>query len=191
MSFLFNDPEGVAAAAADLAGIGSTINSANSVAAFPTTSIVPAGQDAVSAAVADLFGAHGQAYANFSSQLADFHSQLVTNLRDNANSYADAETANASSLQSAGQEALSAAATPAQAAQGAFSGNGAPAAAAGDQGVSVSANAPVFDGESAGSVLGTGASGGAAGAGISSGLGSRGSGENGGNGGRAGYRGPA
>lgn len=99
MSFLFNDPEMMAAAAADLAGIGSTISSANAVAAAPTTSLAPAGQDEVSAAVAELFGAHGQAYANFSSQLAAFHNQFVTNLRENAASYAATEAENSWNMQ--------------------------------------------------------------------------------------------
>jgi hypothetical protein len=193
MSFLFNDPELMAAAAADLAGIGTTISSANQVAASPTSSIAPAGQDAVSAAVADMFSAHGQSYTNFSSQLANFHDQFVTNLRDSATSYADTEAANASSLQSAGQGALGAAAAPAEATPSSLG------SASGNSGqVETTLNAPTpglgavgGSGAAGGSELGSGASGGAAGAGISTGLGSRGAGGNGGNGGRAGYRRPA
>ncbi len=50
MSFVFAMPELVAAAAADLAGIGSTVGSATATAAVPTTQVVAAGADEVSAA---------------------------------------------------------------------------------------------------------------------------------------------
>lgn len=41
MSFVFAAPEALAAAAADMAGIGSTLNAANVVAAVPTTGVPP------------------------------------------------------------------------------------------------------------------------------------------------------
>ncbi|ORA87413.1 PE family protein, partial [Mycobacterium intermedium] len=54
MSYLFAVPEFVAAAASDLANIGSTLNTASSAAALPTTQVLAAGADEVSAAVAAL-----------------------------------------------------------------------------------------------------------------------------------------
>ena len=62
MSFVSVAPEMVAAAAADLAGIGSAISAANAAAAVPTTEVVAAAADEVSAAIAALFGAHAQEY---------------------------------------------------------------------------------------------------------------------------------
>lgn len=57
MSFVVAAPEFVAAATTDLANLGST----NAAAAFPTTSVITAGADQVSAGIAALFGAHAQA----------------------------------------------------------------------------------------------------------------------------------
>jgi hypothetical protein len=51
-----------------LANIGSTIEAVNSAAAAETTEVVAAGADEVSAAVANLFGAHAQAYQALSTQ---------------------------------------------------------------------------------------------------------------------------
>jgi len=53
----------------------------------------------VSAAIAALFGAHGQAYQALSAQGAAFHDQFVQALTAGAGSYAAAEAANASPLQ--------------------------------------------------------------------------------------------
>ena len=62
MSFVIAQPEMIAASASDLASIGSTISEANAAAAGPTTAVLAAGADEVSAAIAALFGEHGQAY---------------------------------------------------------------------------------------------------------------------------------
>lgn len=62
MSFVIATPEFVVAAATDLAGIGSSISAATQAAAAPTTSLLTAGADEVSAAVAAVFGAHAQSY---------------------------------------------------------------------------------------------------------------------------------
>ncbi|EFD76749.1 PE family protein [Mycobacterium tuberculosis T85] len=59
MSFVVVAPEVLAAAASDLAGIGSTLAQANAAALAPTTAVLAAGADEVSAAIASLFGAHG------------------------------------------------------------------------------------------------------------------------------------
>jgi hypothetical protein len=59
MSFVIAAPEYVAAAATDLSNIGSAIGTANSAALGPTTNVLTAGADEVSAEIAALFGAHG------------------------------------------------------------------------------------------------------------------------------------
>ncbi|GAB7146115.1 hypothetical protein LRC484719_47240 [Mycobacterium riyadhense] len=57
MSFVIATPESVAAAATDLASIGSSLSAATQAAAAPTMGIVSAGADEVSVAIAALFGA--------------------------------------------------------------------------------------------------------------------------------------
>ena len=67
MSFVIAVPEFLGAAATDLAGIGTTLSAANAAAAVPTTGIMAAAQDEVSAAVAALFSGHGQGYQALSA----------------------------------------------------------------------------------------------------------------------------
>ncbi len=112
MSYVNAAPEYVAAAAADLANIGSTISSANSAAMGPTSSVLAAGADEVSATVAALFDAHAQAYQALSAQAAYFHEQFVQLMNGGAAQYALAEAANASPLQTIQQGALSGAGAP-------------------------------------------------------------------------------
>ena len=81
MAFVLAVPEMLTSAAQDLESLGSTVNSAHAVAALPTTSVLAAGADEVSAAVAAAFGAHGQAYQTLSAQAASFH-QTVRAARD-------------------------------------------------------------------------------------------------------------
>lgn len=54
MSYVLATPEMVAAAANNLAQIGSTLSAANAAALAPTTGVLAAGADEVSAAVASL-----------------------------------------------------------------------------------------------------------------------------------------
>ncbi|WP_415823672.1 PE family protein, partial [Mycobacterium basiliense] len=99
MSFVVTVPEMVTAAATDLANIGSTMSAANAAMAIPTTGILAAGADEVSAAIAALFGAHAQAYQALSAQAAMFHEQFVRAMSAGAGAYASAEAANASPMQ--------------------------------------------------------------------------------------------
>ena len=62
MSFVFAAPEAVAAAASNLAGIGSSISAANAAAAAPTTGVLAAAEDEVSTAIATVFGAHARGF---------------------------------------------------------------------------------------------------------------------------------
>ncbi|OBK11741.1 PE family protein [Mycobacterium asiaticum] len=98
MSWVNAAPEYVASAATDLAGIASTLSSANAAAAFPTSGVIAAGADDVSAAIAALFGAHAQAYQMISSQAALFHQQFVQLMTSGANLYDAAEASNSTPM---------------------------------------------------------------------------------------------
>lgn len=108
MSYVFASPELVEAAASDLANIGSAISDANTAAAFPTSSVMAAGADEVSASLAALFQAHAQLYQALCAQAATFHSQFVQLMNAGAGQYAAAEATNVQ------QSALSAVGAPAQ-----------------------------------------------------------------------------
>lgn len=100
MSYVIAAPEYVAAAATDLANIGSAISDANAAAVIPTTgAFLPAGTDAVSTELAALFGAHAEAFQALSAQAAAFHNQFVQLMNLGSQSYAVAEAANVSNVQ--------------------------------------------------------------------------------------------
>lgn len=80
MSFVVTVPEAVAAAAGDLAAIGSTLREATAAAAGPTTGLAAAAADDVSIAVSQLFGRYGQEFQTVSNQLAAFHTEFVRTL---------------------------------------------------------------------------------------------------------------
>ncbi|ESK76748.1 PE family protein [Mycobacterium tuberculosis variant bovis] len=71
----------LASAATDLAGIGSALSAANAAAAAPTTAMLAACADEVSAVVASLFARHAQAYQALSLQATAFHQQFVPDRR--------------------------------------------------------------------------------------------------------------
>jgi hypothetical protein len=98
MSYLIAAPEILGSTATDLASIARTLNTANASAAAPTTGILAAAKDEVSAAVAALFSGHAQAYQAASAEAAAFHQQFVQALTAGAGAYAGAEAANASHL---------------------------------------------------------------------------------------------
>jgi PPE-repeat protein len=62
--------------------------------ASPSTGVVPAAADEVSAALAALFGAHGHMYQTLSSQAAAFHAQFIQALDAASGRYASTESAN-------------------------------------------------------------------------------------------------
>jgi hypothetical protein len=115
MSFVNASPDYLAAAASDLANIGSNIGLANSAALGPISSVPAAGADEVSASIAALFDAHAQAYQALSAQAASFHQQFVQLMSGGATQYASTEAANASPLQSIHQGVLSEISSPSQA----------------------------------------------------------------------------
>jgi hypothetical protein len=91
----------MAAAADNLAGIASTIAESNAAAAQQTAGVPASAADQVSAAIATFWNAHAQGYQNISAQMSSFHDQFVRALNAGGASYANAETAAASSLQAA------------------------------------------------------------------------------------------
>ena len=101
MSFVSVVPEALGTAATDLASIGSTLNLANAAAAAPTTAILAAADDEVSAAIAAVFSAHGQRFQALGAQAAAFHEQFVQALTAGAESYFGAEAASAWLMQQA------------------------------------------------------------------------------------------
>jgi hypothetical protein len=95
MAFVTTQPEMLAAAAGSLQGIGSAITSGNAFAAAPTTAVVPAAADEVSAMTAAQFAGHAEMYQAVSAQAAAIHEMFVTTLGISAESYAATEAANA------------------------------------------------------------------------------------------------
>ena len=97
MSFVTTQPEALAAAAASLGAIGSALGAQNAAAATPTTGVVPAAADEVSALTAAQFAAHATMYQAVSAQAAAIHEQFVQTLGMSGVSYLTAEITNAAS----------------------------------------------------------------------------------------------
>jgi methylphosphotriester-DNA--protein-cysteine methyltransferase len=95
MSFVTTQPELMASAASQLLGIGEVMTAQNAAAAAPTTGVVPAAADEVSALTATQFGAYAAMYQAVGAQAAAVHEMFVRTLGASADSYATAEAANA------------------------------------------------------------------------------------------------
>jgi PE family len=99
MSFVTTQPEALAFAAADLESIGAAWEAGNTSVAAPTTGVVPAAADQVSALTAAQFSAQGQLYQAVSAQAAAIHEMFVSALSTSAESYTATEAANALAAQ--------------------------------------------------------------------------------------------
>ncbi len=119
MSFVVAVPDLVEGAAQDLAGIRASLEDVAVAAAGPTTGVVPAAADEISAAVAAMFGNVGQEFQALTAQAQAFHAEFVKLINAGAAAYVATEVANA------GQALANAVSAPAQA----FSGGGSVAAA--------------------------------------------------------------
>jgi hypothetical protein len=95
MSFVTTQPEALSAAATSLAGIGTTMSAQNAAVAAPTTGVIPAAADDVSALTATQFAVHAQMYQAVSAQAEAIHQLFVSTLGTSATSYAATEAANA------------------------------------------------------------------------------------------------
>ncbi|GLB95320.1 hypothetical protein SRL2020226_20960 [Mycobacterium kiyosense] len=159
-------PELFSVAAADLGNIGSAVSQANAAASAQTTTLLAAGADDVSGAIAEVFAAYGQAYQALSKQAAAFHNEFVRLINAGASAYAGVEAANSNPLQIIAQDLLGVINAPTEALLGrpliGNGANGAPGTGA--------------DGAPGGILIGNGGNGGSGG----------GADLNGGNGGAAG-----
>ena len=95
MSFVSTQPAELTAAADNLQGAGWAMTSQNAAAAVPTTAVVPAAADEVSALTAAQFATHAEMYQLFSAQAAAIHQMFISTLGAGAGSYAATEAANA------------------------------------------------------------------------------------------------
>jgi PE family len=95
MSFVTTQPEALSSAATALGGVGSSLSAQNAAVAAPTTGVVPAAADEVSALTAAQFAAHAQLYQAVAAQAAAIHEQFVNTLATSSGSYAATEAANA------------------------------------------------------------------------------------------------
>ena len=95
MSFVGTQPTELTAAAENLQGIGSSLAAQNVAAAVPTTGVLPAAADEVSALTAAQFATHAEMYQAISAQAAAIHEMFVNTLDTSAGSYAATEAANA------------------------------------------------------------------------------------------------
>ncbi len=98
MSFVSALPEELSAAAADLRGIGTAVAAENAAAAMPTTGVVPAAADEVSALTAAQFAMHARMYQAISRRAAEVYENFVDTLQTSAESYAATDAANVISV---------------------------------------------------------------------------------------------
>ncbi len=106
MSYVVAAPEVVADAAKSLESLRSAISAAQAGAAAPTTGVVAAAGDEISAAVAALFSEYGSNYQALGAQAAAFHTDFVQTLGSSALAYQLAEAANSPALQALEQGVL-------------------------------------------------------------------------------------
>lgn len=98
MSFVVAAPQQVQAAALDLAGIRSMLAEATASAAAPTSAVVPAAADEISAAVASVFADFGEEFQVISARAHAFQAEFVNALNAGVEAYLGAEIANAESV---------------------------------------------------------------------------------------------
>ncbi len=184
MSFVTAAPEMLATAAQNVANIGTSLSAANATAAASTTSVLAAGADEVSQAIARLFSDYATHYQSLNAQAAAFHHSFVQTLNAAGGAYSSAEAANASA-QALEQNLLAVINAPAQALFGRpLIGNGANGTAAspngGDGGILYGNGGNGFSQTTAGvaggaggsaGLIGNGGNGGAGGAGAAGGAG--------------------
>lgn len=101
MSDLIAEPQIMASVAAEIEDIGTTLTAANAAAAGPTSSLLAAAGDEVSAAIANFFGAYGQQYQAIVGQIEAFNNEFQRTLNAAATAYAQAEAAAVTALQGA------------------------------------------------------------------------------------------
>src|ERR1700721_272220 len=94
MAYVSTAPAAIAAAAAQLQGIGNSFTAESTAAAAPTTAIAPAASDEVSVLPAPVFSAYGQLYQTVGAEAQAIHQQFVSLLQSSSASYSDTAGAN-------------------------------------------------------------------------------------------------
>src|SRR5437016_10623230 len=95
MSFVTVYPETLSSAASNLHSITAALGVGNAAAAGPTTGVVPAAADEVSALTAVQFAAHAARYQALAARTVAIHQLLAATLAESARSYAATEAASA------------------------------------------------------------------------------------------------
>jgi PE-PPE domain/PE family len=98
MTSVVAQPQFMAAAAQDIANIESLIGDAQKAAAGPTTGVVAAAQDEVSAVTTNLFNSFGKEYQALISQAGAFQAEFAQLLSGNGLAYSQAEAQAAAGL---------------------------------------------------------------------------------------------
>jgi len=98
MSFVTTQPALLASAAAELQTIGAQMAAGDASAAAPTTGVIPAAADEVSALTAAQFAAQAELFQAVSAQATAIHEMFVNTLATAAESYAATEVASAAVL---------------------------------------------------------------------------------------------
>jgi len=98
MSFVITQPEMLTSATGDLQAINAAMGAGNAAAAAPTTTVLPAAADVVSALTAVQFVAHAQLYQAIGAQAAAVQELFATTLGTSAGAYALTEAANLTTL---------------------------------------------------------------------------------------------
>ena len=101
MSFVTAQPEALAYAAGQLHTLGSAMATESAAVAHPTTGVIPAAADEVSALQATIFAAYGTLYQSVNAQAAAIHELFVHTLGASAASYVATESANSATTASA------------------------------------------------------------------------------------------
>ncbi len=100
MSFVTTQPEALAYAAGKLQTLGSAMAAESAAVASPTTGVIPAAADEVSAMQAAIFAAYGTLYQSVNAQAAAIHELFVHTLGVSAGSYVATEFANSNATAS-------------------------------------------------------------------------------------------
>ncbi len=98
MAYVVAQPQLMAAAAADVAAIGATIDEANEAAARATTGLTAPAADDVSAAITTLFNAYAQEGRALIGQATALHSEFAQALAAAGAAYSNAEAASLAAL---------------------------------------------------------------------------------------------
>jgi len=94
MSFVTTQPEALEGAAAALGALHNALNGVTAATAGPTTGVVPAAADEVSALTAAQFAAHAQMYQAVAAQAAEIQNQFASTLALSGVNYGLTEIAN-------------------------------------------------------------------------------------------------